>query len=376
MSKPTPMKLSAVLLFYSACSTGLLALPAMFMLENRVRPPAVARAASGLPARVAPDCATARGLARVICLAEAFKATLAPGQVAAVQRPYSKAEAARWSNFPQRFARPPRVGLGFGSLTAPQLAAAKALMASVLAQGVPNEGYDELEGGLAADDYLGVATKQTEVFGRGNFYLAFLGTPSLTGRWELQYGGHHYAFANTYQGGKIVGVTPSFRGVEPMTAVQANGRTYQPAEQERRAFAALLGSLSPAEQAAARLPATFTDVLLGPGQDGQFPATRQGLRLSSLSAAQQQLALNAIKLYVNDLNPDNAAAILAGYRAQLAATYVAYAGGGTMAQASDYVRLDGPGLWLEYSAQPSRDFPGTVHPHSVWRDRASDYGGN
>ncbi|GAA4493198.1 DUF3500 domain-containing protein [Hymenobacter ginsengisoli] len=262
-----------------------------------------------------------------------------------------------------------------GSLTAPQLAAAKALLASVLVPGVPNEGYDELEGNLVADNYLGTATNQTQTFGAGNYYLALLGTPSLTGRWELQYGGHHFAFANTYQGGKTAGVTPDFRGAEPMTPVTDHGHIYQPLEQERAALAALLGSLSTAERAKARLTTSFNDVLLGPGQDGQFPTTRQGVRLSELSAAQQQLALQAIQRYVGDLDAVTAAPILARYAAELPATYLAFVGGGTMSHAHDYVRLDGPSLWLEYSGQPSRDFPGTVHPHSVWRDRSTDYGG-
>lgn len=337
--------------------------------------PVAAVPARKSPPPVAPNCASARGLAKVVCLAEAFKATLTPEQRALVQRPYSKAEAATWSNFPQAFTRPPRVGLRLGALNARQLAAAQALMAAVLGGGVANEGYDELEGVRAADTYLGQATGKTDTFGAGNYLLALLGTPSLSGRWELQYGGHHFAFANTYQGGKVVGVTPSFRGVEPMTPVQANGRTYQPLEQERQALTALLSSLNAKQEAAARLSTSFRDVLLGPGQDGQFPATRQGLRLRELSPAQQQLALQAIRRYVNDLDPATAAPYLARYTAQLPDTYLAYVGSGTLNQDNDYVRLDGPTLWLEYSAQPSRDFPGTVHPHSVWRDRTSDYGG-
>ena len=357
------------------CSLALLALPAMYTFRRPLPAPAAPRA-SLPPAPRPADCGAATGLARVVCLAEAFKATLTPAQVALVQRPYSKADAVRWSNFPQQFSRPQRVGIGLGTLTVSQLAAAKALMAAALAPGVPNEGYDELEGGLAADDYLGTATHQTGTFGRGNFYLAFLGTPSLTGQWELQYGGHHYAFATTYKAGKVAGVTPTFRGVEPMIPVTANGHTYQPMEQERQAFAALLGSLSSQQQSAARLTTSFHDVLLGPGQDGQFPATKQGLRLGTLSAAQQQLALRALQHYTNDLDAATAAPVLALYAAQLPDTYLAYAGSGTMSQGGDYVRLDGPRLWLEYSGQDSRDFPGTVHPHSVWRDHLSDYGGN
>ena len=354
---------------------GLLLLPTFFGLTHHLRRPATTPVGRSLPVGGS-DCASAKGLARVICLAEAFKATLTTSQLALVQRPYSKADAAKWSNFPQAFSRPQRVGLSFGALNASQLTAAKVLMASVLAAGVANEGYDELEGGLAADAYLGQATGKTDTFGSGNYLLAFLGTPSLTGRWELQYGGHHFAFATTYQAGNLLGVTPSFRGVEPMTPVQANGRTYQPMEQERQALAALLGSLNPQQQATAKLSTSFRDVLLGPGQDGQFPATRQGLRLGELSATQQQLALKALRLYVNDLDPATAAPYLARYTAQLADTYLAYVGSGTLSQGNDYVRLDGPQLWLEYSAQSSRDFAGTTHPHSVWRDRKSDYGGD
>lgn len=249
-------------------------------------------------------------------------------------------------------------------------------MAAAMAQNVPNEGFDELEGNLAADDYLGNLIGKTRTFNSGNYYLAFLGTPSSTGLWELQFGGHHFAVANTYNGGKAIGFTPSFRGVEPIAPVTMNGRTYQPAEQERQAFADMLGSLSSNEQATARLSDTFRDVLLGPGADGQFPATKQGIKVGNLSAAQKKRVFNAIKLYVNDLDPATVATVLTAYAADLDNTYIAYSGSGTMSEPGDYVRIDGPRVWIEYSGQPSRDIPGTVHPHSVWRDHQTDYGGN
>ena len=354
---------------------GLLVLPALFVRQGQFQPPSVVTA-NVLLAHVPPDCASAKGLERVVCLADAFKATLTNEQVATLQLPYSKTNAVKWSNFPEFGGRPRRIGIKLGSLNAAQLRAAKALMAAVMAQNVANEGFDELEGNWAADDYLGTTTGKTDTFNGGNFFMAFLGAPSTTGLWELQFGGHHYAFANTYQGGKTTGVTPSFRGVEPMTAVTINGRTYQPVEQERQAFADLLAGLSSGEQAKAKLSSTFRDILLGPGVDGQFPTTKQGFRVGDLPAAERTLVLNAIKLYVNDLDPATAAPILAKYTAGLADTYIAYSGSETMSQPNDYVRIDGPSVWIEYSGQPSRDFPGTTHPHSVWRDRTSDYGGN
>ena len=325
------------------------------------------------------SCSSTTGLARVVCLAEAFKATLNATQLAAAQLAYTKTDAVKWSNFPQGATNPPRVGVMLGSLNTTQLAAFRNLMTAVLTLGVANEGYDELVGIMAADDYLSTASGTSNaLFGSGNYYLAFLGAPSTTGLWELQYGGHHYAFADTYNNGQVVGVTPSFRGVEPSTPISSTGagRTFQPMEQERLTLATLLTGLSTAEQTTAKLTSTFTDILLGPGKDGQFPAAKQGIRVGDLSTDKQVLVLNVIKLYVNDLDPATAAPVLAKYTTDLANTYLAYAGSGTMNTQTDYVRIDGPNVWIEYSVQGSTDFPGTTHPHSVWRDRTSDYGGN
>ena len=268
------------------------------------------------------------------------------------------------------FARPNRVGISLGSLNPTQLTAFKALMVSVLVQNQKNEGYDEMEGIRAADNYIGKATGKSDVFGSGNYYIAFLGKPSTTSLWELQFGGHHYAFANTYNEGKIEGVTPSFRGVNPLTPFSENGNTYQPLEQVQTTFTGIIGSLSDAEKNAARLSATFSDVLLGPGKDGVFPQTKEGLKNSGNlnSTTQQQLYL-AIGLYAGDLDSTASETVMARYKAELADTYFAYSGSGTMNQLNDYVRLDGLSIWLELSLQPSRDFPGTNHIHTVWRDR-------
>ena len=96
--------------------------------------------------------------------------------------PYTKANAAKWSNFPEFGGRPLRVGIRLGLLNPTQLKAAKTLMAAVLAQNVPNEGFDEMEGNLAADDYFGTKTGKPDTFGAGNYFIACLGTPGTTGQ--------------------------------------------------------------------------------------------------------------------------------------------------------------------------------------------------
>ncbi len=319
-------------------------------------------------------CSSSTGVASVVCLAEAFKATLSSSQVSTMQLTYSKTNAQRWSNLPAALSS--RIGIRLGSLSDTQLAAFRDLMVTVLALNTTNEGYDEMLGNLVADDYLSTVGGGSD-YGAGNFYVSFLGTPSTTGLWEILFTGHHYTQPFTFNAGQVTGVTPAFRGVEPAAAVTANNRTYQPFEQERLVFASALTGLSSSEQTSAKLSATFTDLVLGPGKDGQFPATKQGLRVGTLTADKQALVLNAIKLYVNDLDANTATAstILAKYTAELANTYIAYSGTTSVASQNDYVRIDGPSVWIEFSYQGGIIIRGTPHPHSVWRDHTGDYGG-
>jgi hypothetical protein len=318
-------------------------------------------------------CNASAGVAKAVCLAEAFKATLSSSQVSAMQLTYSLSNAKKWSNLPAGMSS--RVGINLGTLSDAQLAAFRDLMIALMDVSATNEGYDEMLGNLVADDYLSTIGGGS-TFGAGQFYIAFLGTPSATGLWEILFTGHHYTQPFTFNGGKLTGVTPAFRGVEPASAVTANGKTYQPFEQERAVFATMLGGLSTAEQATAKLSSTYSDILLGPGKDGSFPSSKSGLQVGILSAAKQALVLNAIKLYVNDLDATSAASILATYTNQLASTYISYSGTTAVSSQNDYVRIDGPNVWIEFSYQGGVIVRNTPHPHSVWRDRSGDYGGN
>lgn len=319
------------------------------------------------------SCSGSTGVARAVCLAEAFKATLSSSQVSTMQLTYSQSNAEKWSNLPAGLSG--RIGIDLGSLSDAQLAAFRNLMVALMDVSTTNEGYDEMLGNLVADDYLNTIGGGSD-YGAGEYYLAFLGTPSATGLWEILYTGHHYTQPYTFNGGQLTGVTPAFRGVEPATAVTANSKTYQPFEQERATFATMLGGLSTTEQATAKLSATYSDILLGPGKDGSFPSAKSGLQVGTLSADKQALVLNAVKLYVNDLDATSAASILAQYNSELANTYISYSGTVAVSSQNDYVRIDGPNVWIEFSYQGGVIVKNTPHPHSVWRDRTGDYGGN
>ncbi|MFM7485460.1 MAG: DUF3500 domain-containing protein [Cytophagales bacterium] len=280
----------------------------------------------------------------------------------------------KWSNLPQALVQTKRVGISFAELNATQKDAAQALLKEVTGT-TANEGYSELQQIMGADNYLN-ANGGGSTYGDGNYYIAFLGTPSTTGLWELQFGGHHFALANSYNQAKLVGATPSFRAVEPKASFALNSVQVQPIEQERKAFSDMLKGLSAAELTSARLTSTFSDLLLGPGKDGQFPSAKSGLKVGDLTQEKKTLVINAIKTYVQDIDDANAAAILAKYTAELDNTYIAYSGTTEVNTQNDYVRVDGPNVWIEYSAQGGIVIRNVSHPHSVWRDRSGDYGGN
>ena len=72
----------------------------------------------------------------------------------------------------------------------------------------------------------------------------------------------------------------------------------------------------------------------------------------------------------------DAATILAKYESELDDTYVLFSGTDTsMEVQGDYVRVDGPSVWIEYSTQNVVTIDSGTHPHAVWRDRNTDYGG-
>ena len=319
-------------------------------------------------------CTGTTGLAKVVCLTNAFLNTLDATQKTTTQLTYTLANAEKWSNLPAGLSA--RYGINMASLNATQLAAFRDMMLAVLALNVKDEGYDEMLGNLVADNYLYYAGGGT-TYGAGNFYVSILGTPSTTGLWEILFTGHHYTQPYTFNASAGSGYTPAFRGVEP-TAVVSNtvtGQTYQPMEQERLAFAAMLTGLNSTEQTTAKLSGTYSDLVLGPGQDWKFPTTKVGARVGDLTAAKQTLVLNAIKLYVNDLDANTAATLLTKYTNELADTYIAYSGTTGVTNQNDYIRIDGPNVWIEFSYQGGVIIQNTPHPHSVWRDRTTDYGG-
>lgn len=323
------------------------------------------------------DCSSSTGVDKVVCLANNYLATLSTTQQTTSVNTLNLTNAKKWSNLPENGST--RLGLKFSALTTAQLTAAKALLAEVMGS-TENQGFNQFIQTTLSDDNLSSAAGGP--YGSGNYVIGFLGTPSTTGKWMLQVGGHHFAANVTYDAGVVVSITPSHQGVEPISFT-SSGITYTPMATEKTVMADMLASFSTSELASAKISTVFSDCLLVPGSTtNTFPATKLGVKVSTLSAAAQAKVLAAMDPWLNDLNATTAATYKALYTADLANTYVTYSGNpsgvsGTSSSFftanADYIRIDGPGVWIEFICQTGVVYPSQIHYHSVYRDHNNDY---
>jgi hypothetical protein len=261
-----------------------------------------------------------------------------------------------------------RTGLRLGDLTSTQRAAVMTLLSAALGR----DGYRKVNDIMRGDDVL----RQTDggrgpragggpAFGQDEYYLAFLGTPSVTAPGMLQFGGHHLAINLTLAGTQAT-MAPSLPAAQPATYT-VEGRTVRPLGNENDKAFALINALDSAQRGQAILSYRVADLVLGPGQDGRT-IQPEGIRASALSAPQQTMLWDLVREWVGIMNDVFADPRMSEIRANLADTYFAWSGPTTNGSAA-YFRVQGPTLVIEYAPQGGVD-----HIHTIYRDPTNDYG--
>jgi len=341
--------------------------------------------------------------AEVVAASNAFLATLSDEQRGAVIYDFDDpAKKTGWSNLPTPV--PERNGLMLGDLTAEQDAAAMKVMEAALSE----QGYEDLVEIRIANDYLAaIPTTGTQtatatgtqtatatgtqtatatdaqtaaapvpgrpVLGSQYYYIAFFGQPSRKSQFMVQYGGHHDAHNLTYAGDNV-SLSPTLTGVDP-SQFEWEGETYAALEDKRNSTMAAIEALSPEELAAAELDASYDDLLLGPGNDGPYPAQPEGVLVGDLTKSQQKKVTDMLRAWVDDVDEQAAARLLAKYVSEFDETYISWSGSTTIDSLSTYIRLDGPSAWIEFSNEAG-ERSGQIHQHTIFRDETADYGWN
>jgi len=348
-------------------------------------------------ATVSPAPASAAATARIVDAARALLATLDEPARAKVQFPFEGPQKARWSNLPTGIFQ--RQGLRMGDITAAQRAAVMTLLHTALSA----DGYRKVNDIMRGDEVLkatgggggrgpggpppnggpqaGPPNGQGGggrggrggpgggggglVFGMDEYWLAFLGAPSTTTPWMLQFGGHHLAINLTMAAGQA-SMTPSLPAAQP-ASYTFEGREIRPLGRENDKAFALVNALDAPARGQAILGSRVMDLVLGPGQDGRT-IQPEGLRASSMSSAQQTMLLDIVKEWAGIEHDAFAEPRMAEIRANLPQTWFAWSGPTTNGEAA-YFRIQGPTLVIEYAPQGSTD-----HIHTIYRDPTNDYG--
>lgn len=345
-------------------------------------------AAQGSPATsAAPELLASPRASEVVDAANAFLDSLTEPQRAVARVELTPRLAARWTNFPG--GSNVRNGVFFRDLKPEQIEAA--LKVARVALG--DEGFSRFQEVRATDDAIakewsgrgpggpggpfqrkagGPARKKGggpggggPMFGSDNYMIAFLGKPSTTAPWILQLGGHHLAI-NLYYKGTTGSATPYHVAAQPTVWKDDQGKSHEPLAPMTESLHGLLDSLTPGQLDQAKLDSRFNDVYVGPGRDGQFPARSEGVPVSELSDDSKAFVKRAIAAWTGDSPQGVEYQKL--YEAELDRVKVAYSGSTALDDRGDYVRIDGPRVWIEYATQ------GSDHVHTIWRDRLTDYG--
>jgi Protein of unknown function (DUF3500) len=333
---------------------------------------------------------------RIVASAQALLSALDDGGRAKVQFPFDGPQKTRWSNLPSPMFQ--RTGLRIGDLTATQRAAVMTLLSVALSRdgyrkvtdimrgdevlrntqgsgaprGGPNPGggvpNPDRSGGGGRDGGRGRGRGMPgggPAFGEDEYYLAFVGTPSVTAPWMLQFGGHHLAINLTLAGSQAT-MAPSLPAAQPATYT-FEGQTTRPLGRENDKAFALINALDGKQRGQAILGYRVSDLVLGPGQDGRT-IQPEGIRASALTASQQTMLWDLVREWAGIMNDGFAEPRMAELRANVNDTYFAWSGPTTNGGAA-YFRVQGPTLVIEYAPQNSVD-----HIHTIYRDPTNDYG--
>src|SRR4051812_41653560 len=273
-----------------------------------------------------------------------------------------EAQRKRWSNLPTSFVK--RGGLRMGDLKKEQRDAVLAVLAAALSP----QGYEKVLQIVEADENLKKTGGQA-MFGRDEYYASFVGEPSTTQPWMLQFGGHHLGINVTFapQGTTLA---PSHTGAQP-AIYEFEGKTVRPLGRETDKAFALLSSLDETQRKQAILSSQMRDLVLGPGRDGQT-IQPEGIKGVDLTPRQREMLLDLASEWTGIMEQSAAKTKLKEIEQQLAQTWFVWSGPTEKGKAA-YFRIQGPTVVIEYAPQRLGGDT-TKHIHTIYRDPTNDYG--
>lgn len=312
--------------------------------------------------------------APVVEAARSYLSALDAEQREGVTFPLESDEWRHWANFPQLDRR----GVALRDMSEDQRNAALALVRA----GLSAEGFQQAQDVMEVSGYVQELMDDPSIYGEHLYFINVMGEPSATEPWGWQLDGYHLVVNYFVLGDQVV-MTPQFWGIEP--AVIESGPLAGTAmlQEEQDDGLALMRSLSPEQQATARIrdgEKTGNVSMAAAFADNQ-ELDYVGLRADAMNAEQRELLLAIVENYLGNLKEGHARLKMEQVREHLDETWFAWIGGSGPDDVF-YYTVRSPVVLLEFDhtipvvldpGDPRR--PSKQHIHSVIRTpNGNDYG--
>ena len=351
-----------------------------------------------VPSSAAPDN-DALLAAKITAATEKWLALLSSDQRFDAVRPYSD-ERPDWHFIP----RPQRKGVSLQNMTVPQRKAAFDILRLLTS----SSGYDKARMTMKQQGYLKKKLNQNpphccgkygtqcsqwdptkpksqqtpgcpSLYDEQFYFVSLFGLPSAMGNWGLSFEGHHLSLNYTFDGGKIIGSTPTAFGSDPAIMMSSD---YPPIPKGTRLLTDiddlgmdLMNALTPDQKKITASTMPYTSNLWdagGPQPLGAYPPW--GLAASAMNDDQKKILHRLIGKFADDNPAEIAASRLSEANADFDNLHFAFFGTPQPGKPRQY-RIQGTSIIIELSnSQPDPLGNPCNHIHSTWRNLKGDFG--
>lgn len=297
--------------------------------------------------------------AEMAAAAQAFLVSLDEKQAAMARIAFEDAERENWHYIPKE-----RRGLPLRGLDARQAA----LQRSLLETAMSRKGLVKLDTIILLEGFLAELENNPQRRDATRYYTSIFGDPQADGTWGWRFEGHHLSLNFTLTGGDQIAVTPSFFAANRAHVTEGRLAGTRPLAAEEDLARALARSLQ-----ATGKPVVYTDRVPADILTAADRELRQldpvGVPASEFTEHQREGLIKLITEYADRHRPElekNQLEKIAGDFDKLRFGWA----GGTEAGQAYYYRIQGADFLVEVSNIQNN----ANHIHTVWRDRAGDFG--
>jgi hypothetical protein len=297
--------------------------------------------------------------AEMATAAQAFLDSLDGAQSAKARVAFEDAERENWHYIPME-----RRGLPLKDLDERQLALQRQLLETAMSR----KGLVKLDTIILLEGFLAELENNPQRRDAGKYYTSVFGEPQAEGTWGWRFEGHHLSLNFTLKDGDHIAVTPSFLAANRAHVREGRLAGTRPLGAEEDLARALARSLQ-----ASGLPVVYSDRAPNDILTAADRKLRQldpvGVPASEFTGAQREGLMKLITEYAARHRPELEKEQLAKITRDFDKLRFGWAGGIEPGQAY-YYRIQGEDFLVEVSNIQNN----ANHIHTVWRDRAGDFG--